>query len=220
MRTTNLSARTHAFTYSLMLLAIFVWGCGQGGSAPEAKQSAATTGSSDSTSAGAEASRQTQPRTPTLEELTADPRSCVAAFLEAIRQGDDQRILELYTAKARAEAAALGEHFAPRGSDTARFQVGEVEFLNSESARVSAVWTDLDENGRPQSDEALWMVRKEKGGWRVAAMAVKVFDGNEYLFLDFEDLNRTKAMIEEFRQEQLRRAAEVASRAEAAPGTR
>jgi ketosteroid isomerase-like protein len=151
------------------------------------------------------------PKAPTLQELTADPQKCVAAFLEAIRQGDDERILQLYTTKARAEASSLGEHFAPKGSDTARFEVGKVEYLDANSARVSAIWTDLDENGQPQSDEAIWMVRKEEGGWRVAAMAVKVFEGDEYLFLDFEDLNRTKAMIEEFRQEQLRRAAEVAS---------
>lgn len=161
-----------------------------------------------------------QEKQPTLAELTADPRSCVAAFLEAIRQGDDQQILQLYTAKAREEASALGEHFAPRGSDTAKFEVGQVEYLDENSARVKAIWTDLDESGKPQSDEALWMVRKEPGGWRVAAMAVKVFEGDEYLFLDFEDLNRTKSMLEEFRKEQLRRAAEVASRPEDLPERR
>lgn len=149
---------------------------------------------------------------PTLQELTSDPQKCVAAFLEAIRQGNDERILQLYTEKARAEASALGEHFAPKGSDTARYEVGKVEYLDDRSARVAAMWTDLNENGQYQSDEALWMVRKEAGGWRVAAMAVKVFEGDEYLFLDFEDLNRTKAMLEEFRQEQLRRLAETASK--------
>ena len=79
-------------------------------------------------------------------------------------------------------------------------------------AREWRLFGDLNESGEYQSDEALWMVRKEPNGWRVAAMAVKVFDGDEYLFLDFEDLNRTKAMLEEFRQEQLRRLAETASK--------
>ncbi|MCS7237479.1 MAG: hypothetical protein NZ899_04320 [Thermoguttaceae bacterium] len=204
-----------------LLLAGVLAGCGGGstGTTPEGKEASAASVQAPAKAesqppAGRSASNESTTKKPSLAELTADPRACVAAFLEAIRQGDDQQILQLYTAKARQEASSLGEHFAPRGSDTAKYQVGEVEYLDANSARVKAVWTDLDEQGKPQSDEALWMVRKEPGGWRVAAMAVKVFEGDEYLFLDFEDLNRTKAMLEEFRKEQLRRAAEVANRPE------
>ncbi len=198
------------------VISLTAGGCGRSSGIPERKEAAASNQSHSPTekSSSPATNQATQIAKPTIEELTADPQSCVAAFLEAIRQGDDRQILQLYTAKAREEATALGEHFAPRGSDTAEFEVGEVQFLDAVSARVKAVWTDINENGRPQSDEAIWMVRKEQGGWRVAAMAVKVFDGDEYLFLDFEDLNRTKLMIEEFRREQIRRAAEMANRSD------
>jgi len=201
---------THGWPVALLVgLGLLVaGGCGKSSSTTDGTNPVAASPTPPSQT-GPTSEKQAEP---TLEEITSDPQKCVAAFLEAIRQGDDERILQLYTEKARAEAATLGEHFAPKGSDTARYEVGKVEYLDERSARVVAVWTDLNENGQYQSDEALWMVRKEPKGWRVAAMAVKVFDGDEYLFLDFEDLNRTRAMLEEFRQEQLRRLAETASR--------
>lgn len=134
-----------------------------------------------------------------------DPRAVVAVFLDAIRRGDDQAILSMYTDLARQQAATLGQHFAPKGSDTARFTVGEVQYLGEGGARVACTWTDLDESGQPHTDEAFWMVRRQAEGWRVAGMAVKVFEGEQYLLLDFEDLQRTQAELEAFQQEQLRR---------------
>ncbi len=209
---------TYCWTVALLvgLGLLMVGGCGKSSSTTEGTNPVAANPKPPS-QPGPKSEKKAEP---TLEEITSDPQKCVAAFLEAIRQGDDERILQLYTDKARAEASTLGEHFAPKGSDTARYEVGKVEYLDERSARVAATWTDLNENGQYQSDEALWMVRKEPRGWRVAAMAVKVFDGDEYLFLDFEDLNRTKAMLEEFRQEQLRRLAETASKPSEPPQQR
>jgi len=139
-----------------------------------------------------------------------DPRAVVAAFLDAIRRGDDQAILAMYTQKAREQAASLGQHFAPKGSDTAQFTVGEVEYLSDDGARVACTWTDLDETGQPHTDQALWLVRREPEGWRVAGMAVQVFEGQQFLLLDFEDLQRTQQELEAFQKEQLRRMQQAA----------
>ncbi len=180
-----------------------------GGCGTNPNDSGPTAGAPSSTStpnnSSAAAKRAESAATGSASLNMQDPQSCVAEFLEAIRQGDDEKILRLYTQKARAQAATLGEHFAPKGSDTAKFSVGQVEYLDDNSARVAATWSDLDAAGQPHSDEALWMVRREPEGWRVAAMAVKVFDGEDYLFLDFEDLQKTKRMLEEYHREHLRR---------------
>ncbi len=175
-------------------------GCSRSASSPEGSSATAPDrGSAKAT--GAES-----PKAIDLASIDQnDPRAVVAAFLDAIRRGDDQAILTMYTERARQQAATLGQHFAPKGSDTARFTVGEVEYLADDGARVACTWTDLDENGQPHTDKALWMVRRQPEGWRVAGMAVKVFDGEQYLLLDFEDLERTQKELEAFQEEQLRR---------------
>lgn len=124
-------------------------------------------------------------------EDTSQPASAVFAFLDALRRGDDQKILAMYTARAREEVARVNQQFAPRGSDTAQFQVGEVEYINEAGARVACTWTDLDQDGQPHTLEFLWMVRREPAGWRVAGMAATPFPGEPPVLLDFENLEAT-----------------------------
>ena len=88
---------------------------------------------------------------------------------------------------AREKTASLNRNVTPPASDTARFTVGKVEYVNDDGARVACTWTDLDEEGQPKSDEAIWVLRREHQGWRVVGVAAQVFPGEPPLLLNFED---------------------------------
>jgi hypothetical protein len=107
---------------------------------------------------------------------------------------------------AREKAAGMGIQVAPKGSDTAKFEVGKVQYLAEDGARVQSMWTDLDKENKPRTDEITWMVRKEAEGWRVAGMATVVFDGKPPLLLDFENPQETMQKLELLRREMERQA--------------
>jgi hypothetical protein len=127
----------------------------------------------------------------TVVHDTSEPAAAVAVFLDAVRRGDDEKILQLYTVRARQEATRLKEHFAPKGSDTAQFTVGNVEYLAEDGARVACTWSDLDQVGQRHTMEFLWTLRREPQGWRVAGMVATPFPGEDPVLLDFENLDET-----------------------------
>ena len=118
---------------------------------------------------------------------TAKPEAAVFEFLEAVRTGDDETTAKMLTHRARTKTTERNMEVAPPGSDTARFEVGAVEYVDQDGARVSSTWTDQDANGKPRSDDIVWMVRREPEGWRIAGMAATVFPGEPPLLLNFED---------------------------------
>jgi hypothetical protein len=136
----------------------------------------------------------------------ATPDVAVAEFLEAVRVGNDQKAAEMFTPLARQKVAELKIQVAPPGSDTATFSIGEVEYMAEDGARVAATWTDLDEKGKPRTDQMTWMVRREPEGWRVAGMATVVFPGEPPLLLDFEKPQETLRKLDLVREEVMRRA--------------
>ena len=101
---------------------------------------------------------------------TSTPERAVAVFLDAVRRGDDQVASSMFTPLAREKTAELDIQVAPRGSDTAKFDVGEVQYLDEAQtgARVKSAWTDLDPEGKPRTDDIVWMLRRAADGWRVA----------------------------------------------------
>ena len=178
-----------------MLLLLFVAagsaGCGSSSGSGEH----ATPANATAQRAGAETQTSGQltraESEPSVSNDTSEPAAAVAVFLEALRRGDDDKILEMYTVRAREQATGRNEHFAPRGSDTAQFQVGQVEYLDQDGARVACTWTDLDQDGQTHTLEFVWMVRREPQGWRVAGMAATPFPGEPPVLLDFENLEET-----------------------------
>jgi hypothetical protein len=141
---------------------------------------------------------------PTVAEKTPaavpdTPEASVKAFLEAIRTGNDERASAMISSVARQKTAALTGSITPPASDTARFSVGKVEYIGADGARVASVWTDVDEDGQAHSDEAVWVLRKEAEGWRVAGVAAMIFPGEEPLLLNFEDPDDMKRKQEEVR---------------------
>ncbi len=141
------------------------------------------------------------------------PAAAVAQFLEAVRTGNDARATEMLSTVARQKTAAAKLRVTPQASDTARFEIGAVEFQDEDRAFVACVWTDLDGNGQPRAETAQWGVRREGEVWRVAGVAYTVFEGEDPLLLNFEDpddMERQKQWLE----------AELARRAQPQGGSR
>ena len=115
------------------------------------------------------------------------PAAAVSEFLEALRTGNDERASKMLTATAREKTASLNRNVTPPASDTARFSIGKIDYVNDDGARVACTWTDLDEQGQPKTDEAIWVLRREQDGWRIAGVAAQVFPGESPLLLNFED---------------------------------
>ena len=126
---------------------------------------------------------------PTPAPPATNPAEAVTNFLEAVRRGDDGQAEALMTEMARKKTREMDLAVAPPGSATARFEVGATEYPyeGSESAHVASKWIDLDESGKEQPDEIVWILRKESDGWRIGGMATKLFDDQPPLILNFED---------------------------------
>jgi hypothetical protein len=118
---------------------------------------------------------------------SADPASAVSEFLEAVRSGNDSKAARMLSQIAREKTASLNRSVTPPASDTAKFAIGKVEYVGEDGARVGSTWTDLDADGQPRTDEAIWVVRREPEGWRIAGVAAIVFPNEPPLVLNFED---------------------------------
>lgn len=140
---------------------------------------------------------------------TATPESAVGLFLEALRTGNDEKATQLLSSTAREKTAAVNRNLTPPASDTARFTIGKVEYVNDDGARVSCTWTDVDEEGKSRSDDAIWVVRREADGWRIAGVAAEVFAGEPPLLLNFED-PEDMFRKQQWVREEIRRRAEAA----------
>jgi hypothetical protein len=115
------------------------------------------------------------------------PAAVTHDFLEALRTGNDERAAKLLSVTAREKTASLNRNVTPPASDTAKFTVGKIDYVNNDGARVASTWTDVDEQGQPKSDDAIWVLRREKEGWRIVGVAAQIFPGEQPLLLNFED---------------------------------
>ncbi len=139
-------------------------------------------------------------QSPPIEGKTSDPAQTVENFLAAVKAADDQTAERLLTTLAREKTAELDIVVAPPGSETASFEVGQVEYLSKTEAHVSSIWIDLDLDGQSQSDKIVWALRRSADGWRIAGMATQVFEDQPMLFLNFEDpadMLRKQQLVEE-----------------------
>lgn len=143
------------------------------------------------------------------------PEVAVRDFLEAIRVGDHKKAELMLTDLAREKTAQADLMVAPPGSPTAKFEVSGVQVVDNQVAHVGSVWTDIGDDGKPQTNEFVWALRVEPAGWRIAGVAVELFPNQPPLLLDFEDpadMLRKQQMAEAEMQRQLQPKA-------AAPGT-
>ncbi len=140
------------------------------------------------------------------------PEEAVAAFLQALKMGDDTLATSLLTAQAQQEMERANAAIKPPGSPTAEFQVTEVQYLGDEKkgAHVLCNWTDTDTDGTRQSYEIVWMLRNENHGWAIAGMATQVFEDQPPLILNFEDPVDAQQKREAVDSEIVRRQSEPA----------
>ena len=134
----------------------------------------------------------------------AGPDVAVFEFLKAVQTGDDKKAAGMLTKLAREKTAEMEMVVAPPGSETASFEVGQVELLEDRGAYVSSTWTDVGEDGQPHSDQIVWLVRNEPEGWRIAGMVTKLFESK--LVLNFEDPQDMMRKQQQAEQEMMRRA--------------
>jgi hypothetical protein len=143
----------------------------------------------------------------------AGPAAAVYDFLEAVRTGDDETARIMLTPLARRRTAERDMQVAPEGSDTAEFEIGQIEYLAEDGARVATTWSDLDGNLQRRTDQITWMLRRGSEGWRIAGAAATVFPGEPPLLLDFEDPDEMLRKQELVQQEISRRARQEALQA-------
>jgi hypothetical protein len=129
--------------------------------------------------------------TPAVEAAAAvqidPPDVAVRQFLEAIRVGNHKQAEGMLTDLARQKTAEADLMVAPPGSPTAKFEIAEMEIIENQVAHVACVWTDVGDDGKPQSNEFVWALRLQPVGWRIAGVAVQLFPNQPPLLLDFED---------------------------------
>jgi hypothetical protein len=178
----------------------------------------AATGCGSGDAAGPSATANTAPQGP----ADMKPEQVVRQFLEAVRTGNDAEASKMLTEVARQETQKHDLVVAPKGSETAKFEVGDVEYvLKDELAHVQSKWTDIGDDGQPHSDDVIWALRRDDPGWRIAGMATTIFPGEPPLLLDFEkpeEMMRQQQMAEEEMNRRERAAATpTAQAAPAAP---
>ncbi len=187
-------------TSLFLLLTLVLSGCGTANDPAKAKPAG------DAAAAG-----QPNAGSAAVETALSPAAAATKVFLEAVRTGDDEKAAAMLTDLAREKTAEQDIQVAPRGSDTATYEIGEVETLADDAARVAATWTDLDHTGQPQTSNMLWMLRKEKVGWRIAGIAAEVFAGEPPLLLDFEKPEEVMQKLQMLHEETQRRAKQQVS---------
>jgi hypothetical protein len=178
----------------LALLVLVATGCGQNGGTGQA------TGSAKVDAADAVNETTSSGETQSVEAIQRQgPAAVVAQFLEAYRNGDDEKAMPWLSTVAKQKMAEEHVNVTPEKSETARFEIGAVEYLTPDGktsatyaadctgARVDSKLIDTDDSGTPQADRIVWVVRRESNRWGVAGMAAYVFQSEPPLLLNYED---------------------------------
>ncbi len=124
-----------------------------------------------------------------MDRAGHEAKMVVSDFLNALRRGDDSKAKELLTKLAHKKVDEQGRSLGHGANDGVKIEVDDATFPTPEHdiAHVPTRWTDQDETGKARTDRATWVCRLEPEGWRVAGFAAYVFEGEEPLFMNFED---------------------------------
>ena len=123
----------------------------------------------------------------------------VAQFLDSVRRGDEVTSVKLLTTVAIEELKKSGVELSPPGSPEATFVIGRTEYMDDDkdAAYVQLHWTEPDPNGgESQKIEAVFCLRLEEAGWRIASMVVEETAGTEPIVVDFESLSSQPQLAE------------------------
>jgi hypothetical protein len=124
---------------------------------------------------------------------STDPTSPQAAkeviteFLEGLRTADSDVTSRMLTPLALERTTKYQLEFAPPGSATASYTVGNVQKFGPDEAVVESVWSDLDADGKRAADNISWALKLVDGQWRVCGMAADQGPNLDPIVFDFED---------------------------------
>lgn len=118
--------------------------------------------------------------------VDSSPEVVTAAFLDALRAGDNAIAEQLLTALARDEAAAHDLSVQPPGSPAATYEIGESRRRGGD-ARVTSRWTEIAHDGQPITYDIAWTLKRQSTGWRVAGMSTVLTRNGGEVHLNFED---------------------------------
>jgi hypothetical protein len=190
-----------------VVLALGIAGCQKSGGTGGADAQSANKNATNSITVSGGNMQLSSASQQAANSATDGPSAAVREFLQAIKTGDDAKATQMLSTVAKEKTSALNRTVSPPASDTARFEVGKVEYRADDVAGVHCKWTDLDEKGEPQTDEAMWMVRREGQTWRIAGVAATIFQGEPPLLLNFEEPEDMIKKQQWVREEMQRRAA-------------
>jgi hypothetical protein len=154
----------------LCLVSLASWGCQPAGGE---KKGADAAGSSTAAGTG----------------RSSDPGRATDEFLKALFAGETQRAMAMMTDKSRAAAQQAGIEMEAPGSKSATFKITEQTTLEGDphAAQVWSVITDTNEQGKPESYDIVWLLKRDAAGWAICGMATVLFQ-HEFV-IDFEDAN-------------------------------
>ncbi len=163
-------------------------GCGNSGGTADKKTNEAPSqqvASSAPTNPSAGTAKPTVEMTPAAE--------VVAQFLDSVRRGDESTVASLLTTEAIAELNKLNIEIDPPGSPEAAFEIGKTEYTDEEkdAAYVELAWIEpVEGSAEKKRNEALFVVRKDQVGWRIAGMVIDAGEGQEPEVIDFENMSQ------------------------------
>ncbi|MEE3368725.1 MAG: hypothetical protein VX346_05210 [Planctomycetota bacterium] len=117
------------------------------------------------------------------------PGQAVSLFLEALRDSDEARTVNLMTSQAR-KAVDSSERvsFGLQDTQGIEFQVGETRYLpgKNKRAHVDVSWDGTD---------VVFALREQESGWRIAGFAAPLVPNGRLEYLNFEDPTEMLAKI-------------------------
>ncbi len=178
----------------LICLSLAIVGCGQSSGPPTETAAKAANAPAVASAAASPGVAKSAPAAKAPAAVAASPGfdqpdQAVAAFLKALRDGDNRVAEAMLTPKAREETAKRKLAVQPPGSPSASFEIGKIEYLNADKngAHVNCVWNERDNKSAPTSYEIVWALRRLPDGWHIAGMATQVAPTEPPVFLNFED---------------------------------
>lgn len=183
----------------VLSLTVLICGLAGCGGAPQGSSEAANAGSSP---AGGEGLTPAAGAAAAAPADSSGPADVVAQFYEALRRGSDETIASLLSDKAREETANSGLGIQSQASESLTYQISETEYVGdpTDGAHVRTTWMEPGPAGDTTATEVIWVLRKQRDGWRISGMATPVVEGELPLLFNFEepeDMLRKKEFVEQ-----------------------
>ena len=138
------------------------------------------------------------------------PGVVVAAFLDALRGGDNGVAEQLLTTVAREQTAANNLPLQAPGSSTATYLIGKTTRIQG-GVQVASRWTERSESGDQVVYDIDWVLREQAEGWRVVGLSTAFTPNGDLVHVNFEDVEDMLAKWDDADAEIARQQEEAAA---------